>query len=287
MHWEGQCISTCPTGTFLNGETCEYCTAPCATCTSATDCLSCVPWKFLLPNNSTQCVSMEECPDGTYPDRSWACKNCYSTCLTCMDGSSELCLSCNATKGLGKLTTAAGKCFPITCSSGEYSFIDSAANNITCKKCDSTCKTCAGPGNENCTACALGLNPVISNLTGKYVCMSCSTLNPGYTTGSDGKCKGIFNDDGFISIIITEICGDGKNLGQVECDDGNKVNGDGCSSECRVEQGFKCNRMESQPDYCVDIEPPQVMLSVSKGNVLVLKFTEEVTCLASRKLFRV
>ena len=30
----------------------------------------------------------------------------------------------------------------------------------------------------------------------------------------------------------TEICGDGANLGQYECDDFNNKDGDGCSSTC-------------------------------------------------------
>lgn len=38
-----------------------------------------------------------------------------------------------------------------------------------------------------------------------------------------------------------EICGDGIKVdAMTECDDGNTVNGDGCSSTCTVEPGFKC-----------------------------------------------
>lgn len=37
-----------------------------------------------------------------------------------------------------------------------------------------------------------------------------------------------------------EICGDGLNFRQYDCDDGNLVNGDGCSSVCKVEPGFYC-----------------------------------------------
>ena len=39
----------------------------------------------------------------------------------------------------------------------------------------------------------------------------------------------------FIKGECKEICGDGLNLGKYECDDGNKNNGDGCSSSCKVE----------------------------------------------------
>ena len=38
----------------------------------------------------------------------------------------------------------------------------------------------------------------------------------------------------------TSVCGDGLLLGE-GCDDGNEVNGDGCSSSCEVEPGYKCD----------------------------------------------
>lgn len=40
----------------------------------------------------------------------------------------------------------------------------------------------------------------------------------------------------------TTKCGDGLVLGNEECDDGNAVSGDGCSSDCRVEDGFSCSQ---------------------------------------------
>lgn len=36
-----------------------------------------------------------------------------------------------------------------------------------------------------------------------------------------------------------EICGDGR-LYTLECDDGNNVDGDGCSKDCRIEKGYTC-----------------------------------------------
>lgn len=40
----------------------------------------------------------------------------------------------------------------------------------------------------------------------------------GMIIGSSGAC--------------VEVCGDGKNFGLLQCDDGNLVNGDGCSNSC-------------------------------------------------------
>ena len=41
--------------------------------------------------------------------------------------------------------------------------------------------------------------------------------------------------------IIPNICGDGiKNSSEI-CDDGNTVNGDGCSRSCQIEIGLMCS----------------------------------------------
>lgn len=37
-----------------------------------------------------------------------------------------------------------------------------------------------------------------------------------------------------------EICGDGKDYGQYECDDGNLLMNDGCSPTCKIEHGYEC-----------------------------------------------
>ena len=37
----------------------------------------------------------------------------------------------------------------------------------------------------------------------------------------------------------SEVCGDGK-LFQLDCDDGNSNNGDGCSETCHIEQYYIC-----------------------------------------------
>lgn len=37
------------------------------------------------------------------------------------------------------------------------------------------------------------------------------------------------------------MCGNGKTQGSLEeCDDGNVVSGDGCSSTCKIEDNFDC-----------------------------------------------
>lgn len=44
------------------------------------------------------------------------------------------------------------------------------------------------------------------------------------------------------------VCGDGIREGAEICDDGNKIDGDGCSSECKVESGWTCT--PTSPSRC-------------------------------------
>ena len=54
-----------------------------------------------------------------------------------------------------------------------------------------------------------------------------------------------------------EVCGDGFNVGELECDDGNSFNEDGCSSDCMVEECYTCSGgNELNKDTCVDICSP-------------------------------
>lgn len=49
-----------------------------------------------------------------------------------------------------------------------------------------------------------------------------------------------------------EVCGDGvRPTDFIECDDGNTDDGDGCSSKCKVEDGFTCSRETiNSPEVC-------------------------------------
>ena len=55
--------------------------------------------------------------------------------------------------------------------------------------------------------------------------------------GRKGERKGI----GIRRQDCQTVCGDGLWAGWEECDDGNEVDGDGCSSMCVVEEGWTCS----------------------------------------------
>ena len=47
------------------------------------------------------------------------------------------------------------------------------------------------------------------------------------------------------------VCGDGYHHPSEVCDDGNTQGGDGCGSDCRVENHWACTLVDTQgPDVC-------------------------------------
>ena len=87
----------------------------------------------------------------------------------------------------------------------------------TCYGCDYTCLTCTATGQY-------------------YNCLSCNSSNYRELTPTSAfnytcSCKSGFVDVG--TAVCGEICGDGKAKVD-DCDDGNTVNGDGCSNTCKI-----------------------------------------------------
>jgi len=70
------------------------------------------------------------------------------------------------------------------------------------------------------------------------------------------------------------VCGDGLRRGYgEECDDNNTISGDGCSSTCKLEQGFRCEGIN--PDICEAVAPPQAYLEYKERDYsrVIIKFT--------------
>ncbi|KAG5285551.1 hypothetical protein AALO_G00004680 [Alosa alosa] len=59
------------------------------------------------------------------------------------------------------------------------------------------------------------------------------------------------------------FCGDGLLQGMERCDDGNLLDGDGCSKKCLMEPGFNC---EGQPSLCYVFEGDGVCEEFEKGS---------------------
>jgi len=260
-----KCYKRCPDGTFeTENFTCQKCQDPCGNCLSLDKCLTCANKKYWYKKEN-RCVSKEYCQSKLMygDDISGYCEPCHFSCLTCSGPSKNDCLLCNYEQGFNRTEKDSGQCLMTFCPDGFYLKIDKLVQIARCEECHSSCKTCLSFGAENCTLCKIGLTPYPANIEGFFRCKTCSEISPGFGTTSDYKC--------------TEICGDGKNMGEVECDDGNQISGDGCNNLCKIEDGFKCWHPENEADVCIDIKPPSAILEVKKGNLLIIQFNEIVT----------
>lgn len=113
-----------------------------------------------------------------------------------------------------------------SCPDGQY-----LNNNGVCERVVLTPIAC-GDGfyfnaNTGCAPCAAGCKTCSS----ATVCTSCT--QSGYSA-QNGVCA--------------PLCGDGLIVGNEQCDDKNKVSGEGCSATCQVEAFFTCT---GQPSVCV------------------------------------
>ena len=71
-------------------------------------------------------------------------------------------------------------------------------------------------------------------------CLTCYTI--GKLPNDQGVCPTCEQTPGTYTVdgnCVTK-CGDGVLTENEECDDNNKVDGDGCSSSCKLEEGFSC-----------------------------------------------
>jgi len=266
--YENTCVNLCPDSSFLdyNSRKCIPCKNPCKKCINENECLTCAKGFYLYSMKSYKCVTSELCGLFRYgDDKTKKCEDCHFSCLTCAGPSNTECIDCNFITGYSRANVM-NDCFLLSCENGFFLQVDYSNKTIKCQKCHESCLNCLGPTNSNCTECKSGLNSMPTEIQNQIACLSCEEVSPGFTSGEDGKCH--------------EKCGDGKNLGELKCDDGNLLNGDGCNHECRIEYGFKCLRRYLEPDFCYDYLEPTASLIVWKPNVLIVEFSEPVKILA-------
>jgi cysteine-rich repeat protein len=319
------CIS-CPDLFYLENNLCLACKEPCLTCSSSTDCLTCIEPQIELYK---KCVN--KCPDGHF-SFDGHCQLCESPCLKCF-GQARNCITCqtgfiyfsnsclsSCLKGYYIYQNTI--CCPNECSSCDLvfgkctscrsnNFLDTSTYN--CRRCSYLCSECFSTPTD-CTKCPSGLY-LIGNQCVKvcpnegyfadkinFVCRRCSKhcklcLNEtesGCTKCDDsyalykGTCVSCGKDNlfGLVEEACVDICGDGKRFSPESvpyltsyniCDDGNKINGDGCSSDCMVEKDFICfGGNETSPDICRENTSPSASLSKISENQLIVTFSESL-----------
>lgn len=258
-------MEECPLGTYPEGSLCRACSKVCASCESKKVCLSCAAGFFRIEDRSSlsvQCVEKSGCPRGSYPDETaMSCTDCHETCLQCHGPTNKECTECDYTQGYTMANEGSGECLLKQCTEGMHLLINET--EVVCLPCDSSCKSCASKG--KCTECKGGFLSLPA-ANGTVLCERCPS---GYAFSEAGTCKGKSLGEGL------EICGDGLNLGNHECDDGNLDSGDGCDSKCKVEAGYECYRQASKIDICVDRSRLYATLKVEKENKLTVVFNKQ------------
>lgn len=271
--------------------TCTQCVPSCITCSSATVCLSCnITGNMVLNGTTCDCVAGASLvlPAKTYcvlcSTISPGCTACSETACTvcntsinfirngsvcqCVSNyylnSSNLCQSCPSLPNcvVCKNATYCSECTsafqPVNgvcqCKS-IYKFLNSSS---LCQDCQVPCETCSSL--SYCLSCSDKSKTLLNG-----VCCSSILFDPDTSKPCTMNiCPvGFENSTG----ICKEICGDGI-LFTLECDDGNLLNGDGCSSECRVETNYTCvNGSSTSPSLCSYNQPLDLTLTSSSKQI--------------------
>ncbi|GLD72879.1 proprotein convertase subtilisin/kexin type 6, partial [Lates japonicus] len=146
----------------------------------ADHCLNCVHFSSGSLRSGRTCVS--HCPLGHYEDIvSRRCRRCYKGCYFA-DETQRQCLKCHDTclrclryadrcSACSKGYSLAGMTCVPECTNGTFFHLE----EMTCSPCHSSCRTCTGPGKEECIQCAEGY------LQQEWRCVQ--TCSPGYYSG--------------------------------------------------------------------------------------------------------
>ncbi|CAG9323274.1 unnamed protein product [Blepharisma stoltei] len=211
-------------------------------------------------------VSSQSCPDGTYYDHSLSvCTPCDHTCSTCSKAKTDYSAGCITCKNPTDYFTN-GNCYAL------------CEGSTSCYTCYFSCNHCIGPNNNDCVDCFWGFNLykgmcIYECPTGTYsdsgICKTCDPSCNGCTGGTSDTC--ISCNSGYYNIsnaCLAQVCGDGIIEGSEQCDDGNYINGDGCSN-CKIDV-YVCY-------------PPSILNSYYSDdfNKFYIQFSENVTVSAN------
>lgn len=131
------CSLSCPSGQYIEGESCSDCSEGCSDCLNGFTCTGCEPGYLIYVGSCRK-----SCPEGTFPFNNETCFSCLSPCKTC-SGSGVKCDSC-----LTGFVYFNHEC-KTDCDAGTF-FADGS-----CLVCSSRCATCSG-SSSSCTSCVAG-----------------------------------------------------------------------------------------------------------------------------------
>ncbi|CAD8144613.1 unnamed protein product [Paramecium pentaurelia] len=201
-----KCI--CPNGTYeIDVYTpCNDCDNKCKLCEiSSNNCLQC----SINRANPPTC----DCIIGYFEDDQQTCQQCNKRCKSCQN-TSEICIEC-------KMNIAT----PPDCICPDGYYYESEQG---CVQCHFRCKTCIGSNEYNCLSCDESKN--FELLYNKCVCQK------NYYFQNDVCIQCTIE----IELCQTIQCGNGIIQKNEQCDDWNNDDRDGCSNNCKFEEGYFC-----------------------------------------------
>lgn len=244
--FESQCTSACPSRYYGDAlqKKCFACSARCTACQDATSmsCSQCASGFYLLGS-----VCYDACPQGYFSNVNLnTCDPCSTNCKTC-SASAANCTSCKTNWFFYQ-----NACYS-PCPAGTY-----PAGSV-CAACHANCKECTNSTQFNCTACHA--DKILANKS----CLLCPDFR--------GMATAVSNP-----ISCVEICGDGIRVTQThQCDDGNLLNGDGCSAACSIEADWVCKYGDAyHSDICIQNVPLNyTLVYLSNGTNFYNEYAQE------------
>jgi len=252
-YYDKQCYQSCPDAYTHDGgsNNCYPCSVGIKTCGvgEPSFAIACNDDLFFISENfngrvENSCV--ERCPDGYFGERLTAsCQLCDSKCALC-SGSATTCQLC-ATKSFSILRYFFKKdkqeCLE-TCGESYRELVNEQTGMATCGNIPCSIENRAKNGcmftDNFCDVCTERVYDTITKNFKEVLhdaqngtCIVCSDLPTIFRIDASGNCY--------------NICGNGYlyNIGSHDkstCDDGNTIDGDGCSSTCYIEPDYVCKR---------------------------------------------
>lgn len=201
----GQCVNTCPSGTFVLG---RYCFSSCPPGTYPNNSTSCTTCSSICatcsgnPNNCTSCPRnapylqgancTTSCSNG-YVLNGNVCLQCDVSCGSCYAGLPNNCTSCASGYAM---STTPGVCIP-TCIGNSFN------SGTGCQACPTTCAGCLN--SNTCIACSSTSALIVSGLCTPCIspCLTC-------VSGSSTVCTSCIAGTSLSGTSCLSICPSGQ-----------------------------------------------------------------------------
>ncbi|CAD8089634.1 unnamed protein product [Paramecium sonneborni] len=247
---------SCLQQTFFSNDSCTSCDQQCYSCNKLNYCIIC-------QSEFTQSGQSCYCNKGYYKDEQKGCLKCIDKCSGCFGPSLQDCYDLQFKEIVCDVQT--GYQVGQECNDGNYKIRDGCSNcivdigwtcqnkigqNSNCIKCPENCTDCKQNQNElQCLQCKSGYFFYQNGcFQCKFECLECNYIDQCTKCRiltfipQNGKCLICKNESGYYEINgqCQSKCGDYLQTLEEQCDDGNLIDGDGCSSKCIIEKGFQC-----------------------------------------------